>query len=95
MNKYLDRGIAFITLNGAYSVAPQTSFGLTFGRVKKVGWFVSAMSNFNFVGFNTIDDNYEEVILTGETASTRLSVMGGFITRIRGPVYFKVEQDME
>ncbi len=90
LNKYLDRGITFVTLNGAYSSAPQTAFGLTFGRVKKMGWFVSAMSNFNFVGFNTIDDNYEEVILTGNTASTRLSVMGGFITRIAGPVYFKV-----
>ena len=90
LNKYLDRGITFVTLNGAYSSAPQTAFGLTFGRVKKMGWFVSAMSNFNFVGFNTIDDNYEEVILTGNTASTRLSVRGGFITRIAGPVYFKV-----
>ena len=90
LDKYLSRGINFVTLNAAYSSAPQTSFGLTYGQVKKVGWFVSAMSNFNFVGFNTIDDNYEEVILTGNTASTRLSVMGGFITRIAGPVYFKV-----
>ena len=48
------------------------------------------MSNFNFVGFNTVDEDYEEVILTGNTASTRLSVMGGFITRVAGPVYLKV-----
>lgn len=82
LDKYLSRGVNFVTLNAAYSVAPQLSYGLTYGRVKKMGWFVSAMSNFNFVGFNTIDDNYEEVILTGNTASTRLSVMGGFITRI-------------
>lgn len=87
--KYLDRGVTFVTLNGAYSSAPQTSLGLTFGRVKKVGWFVSAMSGLDFTGFNAIDENYEEVILTGETASTRLSVMGGVITRIGGPVYFK------
>lgn len=90
LNKYLDRGITFITLNGAFSSAPQTAFGLTFGRVKKMGWYVSAMSNFNFVGFNTVDEDYEEVILTGNTASTRLSVMGGFITRVAGPVYLKV-----
>lgn len=90
LNKYLDRGITFVTLNGAYSSAPQTAFGLTFGRVKKMGWFVSAMSNFNFVGFNTIDDNYEEVILTGETASTRISVTGGFMAKIGGPVYLKL-----
>ena len=90
LNKYLDRGITFITLNGAYSSAPQTVFGLTFGRVKKMGWYVSAMSNFDFTGFNTVDEDYEEVILTGNTASTRLSVMGGFITRIAGPVYLKL-----
>lgn len=90
LDKYLDRGITFVTLNAAYSSAPQTAFGLTFGRVKKMGWYVSAMSNFNFVGFNTIDDNYEEVILTGNTASTRLSVTGGFMAKIGGPVYLKL-----
>ncbi len=89
LDKYLSRGINFITLNAAYSSAPQTSFGLTYGRVKRVGWYVSAMSGLDFTGFNTIDENYEEVILTGETASTRLSVMGGIIVRIGGPVYFK------
>lgn len=90
LNKYLDRGITFITLNGAYSSAPQTAFGLTFGRVKKMGWYVSAMSNFNFVGFNTVDEDYEEVILTGNTASTRISVTGGFMAKIGGPVYLKL-----
>lgn len=90
LNKYLDRGITFVTLNGAYSYAPQTAYGLTFGRVKKMGWYVSAMSNFNFVGFNTVDEDYEEVILTGETASTRISVTGGFMAKIGGPVYLKL-----
>ncbi len=90
LDKYLSRGINFVTLNAAYSSAPQTSFGLTYGQVKKVGWFVSAMSGLDFTGFNTIDKSYDKVILTGNTASTRLSVMGGFITRIGGPVYFKV-----
>ncbi|MBO7287371.1 MAG: PEGA domain-containing protein, partial [Bacteroidales bacterium] len=81
--------INFITLNVAYSIAPQTSFGSSFGSVKKVGWFVSAMSNFDFVGFNTIDKPYEEVILTGNAKDTRISVTGGVITKIGGPVYFK------
>lgn len=87
--KYLDRGVNFVTLNAAYSVAPQTSFGFTYGRVKKIGWFVSAMSNFDFTGFDVIDKSYEEVILTGETASTRISVTGGFMAKIGGPVYVK------
>lgn len=90
LNKYLDRGINFVTLNAAYSVAPQLSYGLTYGRVKKIGWFVSAMSNFDFTGFDVIDKSYEEVILTGETASTRISVTGGFMAKIGGPVYLKL-----
>ena len=89
LKKYLSRGVNFITLNAAYSVAPQTSFGFSFGSVKKVGWFVSAMSNFDFVGFNTIDKSYEEVILTGNAKDTRISVTGGVIAKIGGPVYFK------
>ena len=80
---------SFVTLNAAYSVAPQTSFGFTYGQVKKFGWFVSAMSNFDFVGFNTIDKSYEEVILTGNAKSTRISVTGGVAAKIGGPVYFK------
>ena len=89
LNKYLSRGVNFITLNAAYSSAPQTSFGISFGSVKEVGWFVSAMSNFDFTGFNTIDKSYEEVILTGNTKSTRISVIGGVVANIGGPVYFK------
>ena len=89
LEKYLSRGVNFITLNAAYSVAPQTSFGFSFGSVKKVGWFVSAMSNFDFTGFNTIDKSYEEVILTGNAKDTRISVTGGVIAKIGGPVYFK------
>ena len=79
----------FLALNAAYSVAPQASFGFTYGQVNRFGWFVSAMSNFDFVGFNTIDKSYEEVILTGNAKSTRISVTGGVIAKIGGPVCFK------
>ena len=89
LEKYLSRGVNFITLNAAYSVAPHTSFGFTFGSVKEFGWFVSAMSNFDFTSFDVIDKSYEEVILTGNTKSTRVSVTGGVIAKIGGPVYFK------
>lgn len=90
LDRYSSKDIRFITLNGAYSVAPQTSFGITYGQVRKVGWFVSAMSNFDFTGFNVSDKSFNEVALTGKTKSTRLSVMGGFIVRIGGPVYASI-----
>lgn len=76
---YLGRNVNFITLNAAYSIAPQTSFGFTFGSVKIIGWYVSVMSNFDFTGFDMIDKSYEEVILTGNTRSTRISVIGGMV----------------
>lgn len=89
LDRYLSRGIKFVTVNGAYSSAPQFSYGISFGSVKKIGWYVSAMSNFDFTGFGVIDESYEEFILTGESRSTSLSVIGGVITYIGGPVYFK------
>lgn len=85
---YLNNGIKFLTLNVAYSVAPQMSYGLTYGQVKKFGWFVSAMTNFNF-RFGG-DDNSELITLTGKSSSARLSLMGGLVMKVAGPVYAKL-----
>ena len=85
--------INFVTLNAAYSVAPQTSFGLTYGHVKKVGFFVSAMSNFNFMfSGNAWEDMYNEneAVFTGESSNARLSLTGGVLMKIAGPVYVKL-----
>lgn len=82
--------INFLTLNAAYSVAPQISFGFTYGQMKKIGWFVSAMTGTSFEGFNVNGRSYEEAALTGETASSRLSITGGVALRLgNSPVYLK------
>lgn len=82
--------VNFLTLNAAYSVAPQISFGFTYGQVKKIGWFVSAMTGTGFEGFNVNGKSYEEAALTGETASSRLSITGGVALRLgNSPVYLK------
>lgn len=82
--------VNFLTLNAAYSVAPQISFGFTYGQVKKIGWFVSAMTGTGFEGFNVNGRSYEEAALTGETASSRLSITGGVALRLgNSPVYLK------
>lgn len=82
--------VNFLTLNAAYSVAPQISFGFTYGQVKKIGWFVSAMTGTSFEGFNVNSRSYEEAALTGETASSRLSITGGVALRLgTSPVYLK------
>ena len=86
----------FVGLNLAYSVAPQMSYGLTFGQAGKIGWYVSAMSNFNFdaMGCEYECDMNGKIdgdiaFYTGETASTRVSVGGGVLYRIVKPIYLK------
>lgn len=83
----------FATLNFAYDHAPQTSFGLTFGSVKKFGWFFSAMSNFGFKAmqydYTADSEGYvdgEFPSYTGESCSTRLSVMGGAMMKVAEPL---------
>lgn len=44
----------FITLNGAFSTAPQVSFGFSVGQVKHYGWFISAMTNGGFTGMGSL-----------------------------------------
>jgi len=78
-------GIFFCTLNAAYSVAPQWSFGLTVGSVKNEGWFATVMTNFNFKkaelecdgnGLVTEGVNSYYPVYTNSSTS-RFSIMGG------------------
>jgi hypothetical protein len=94
---FVENGVNFATLDFAYSPAPQTSYGATFGSVKKIGWFVSAASNFNFNAMKadlTADDdglvNGEFPDYTGENCSTRISVMGGLLVKVAGPLCLRV-----
>ena len=95
---FVENGVNFATLDFAYSPAPQTSFGTTFGSVKRIGWFVTAASNFNFAamkstataGSNGLVDGEYYYDYTGESCSTRLSAMAGIVVRVDGPVYLKI-----
>ena len=83
----------FIMANAAYNTAPQTSFGLTFGQVKKAGWYVNLMSNFDFTrgDFKCDDSGYpiggssEQYTMTGESRTSRLSVTAGPVLRCAKP----------
>jgi len=96
VSNFVKRGVNFATLDFAYSPAPQTSFGATYGSVKKIGWFVTAASNFSFgaLGYNStcdeqgyVGDDYPEY--TGESCATRFSAMAGLVLKIAGPVYLR------
>lgn len=88
----------FVTFNGAYSFLPQASFGFSVGQVWHFGWFVSVMTNGNFSGFEFAEDcdanGYTTggylPSYTGERSKMRLSVMGGGIMRISGPLCARI-----
>lgn len=90
LDKYLADGVNYITAQAAYSSAPQWSFGMSFGTVDKIGWFVSAMSNFDFVAFEKEKRTEQSVSLTGESRTTRLSLTAGMLVRVGGMVYYKL-----
>lgn len=93
---FVKNGVNFVTLDAAHDLNSLLSYGLTAGSVKKLGWFVTASSNFNFdaLDYNKTTDanglvdgyypNYN-----GVTYSTRFSLMGGMVVLMGGPAYFR------
>ena len=84
----------FVMANAAYSLAPQASFGLTVGSVKKLGWYASLGSNFKF-GKADYECDYEgnisglssEYSYSGQKSTSRLGVTAGMAFRIYDPLY--------
>ena len=82
--------INFVSLNVAYSLAPQLSYGLTYGQVRKIGWFVNAMSNFGFRFNGKMSSDGKIVFLSGNETKARLSFTGGLVCRVTDNIYAKV-----
>ena len=87
----------FVTLNVAYNNYGDLSYGLTLGSYKKYGWFVSAMTNFDFNGFSSdfecnndlmIGDYYPDY--NGTEYHTNLSIMAGIIYKVSEPVTLRI-----
>ena len=71
----------FFTLNAAYTSMPQWSFGFKVGTVKRFGWYLSAMTNFNYRGaFSPFEEN-GHYVLTGVSKTTYLGGQVGFVAR--------------
>lgn len=76
------------------------SYGLTFGSMRKFGWFASVVTNFNFNTkydyecdadhYVTNDGNKYYPEYTGTKSYSSLSVMGGALMRLAGPVVLRV-----
>jgi len=88
----------FVTANFSCSMKPSTAFGVTFGMMRRVGWFVSVMSSANFKTFNTSgefdrDDAAEtKPFLKGDgyRKDTRLSFMAGLLVKVARPVALRI-----
>lgn len=77
----------FFTLNAAYSPLPQWSYGFKVGQAKNVGWFVSAMTNFNFKGVYKPMVDGDFYLLNGKHKTARLSAQVGLVVRPCKPLY--------
>lgn len=91
---YVRNGITFVTANASVSNYGTPSFGVTFGKVKKVGWFVSATTNFNFqkakfVTENGLIDGSYPAYQQGSRRNARLSLLGGVVVKLYGPLCFR------
>lgn len=71
----------FFTLNAAYTAMPQWSFGFKVGTVRRFGWYLSAMTNFNYRGaFSPFEEN-GHYVLTGKSKTTYLEGQLGLVVR--------------
>ena len=71
----------FFTLNAVYTSMPQWSFGFKVGTMRRFGWYLSAMTNFNYRGaFSPFEEN-GHYVLTGVSKTTYLGGQVGLVIR--------------
>ena len=79
----------FADINIAYSLHPQYSLGMTVGRVKRFGYYISAMSWCRFAALTTDTEcdtsgfiDGEMQYFSGRSSNARLSLICGFMFRL-------------
>ena len=88
---------SFFLLNGAISPSPQYSYGLIFGRVKRIGWYGSVQIEPNFKlrgdyecnkdGYINVNGNDILPFYSGEKTFSRIAINAGGVIRFGEPVY--------
>ncbi len=82
-----------IMANGGFTTLPDYSFGLTYARVKKAGFYFSAMSNFNFrfngdyKGDSSTSINGIFPMYSGKKEYTKITATAGLVVRFAEPIY--------
>lgn len=79
----------FFTVNAACSGIPDWTYGFKIGGMGMLGWYFSAMTNFNFNGaFESFDREVYE--LTGAQRVAKMSAILGFVVRPCKPLSIHV-----
>ena len=94
---YVQNGYKFLTLDLMTNQYGNLSYGATVGYMKKFGFYISAASSFDFDCYNYdlecdkdffVNGYYPDY--TGKTHYTSLSIIGGFMMKVAGPLALKV-----
>lgn len=97
---FIDNGVRFISVNASSTYSNQLSYGISWGSYRKVGWYMSVMTNFDIVdsvyytGINQfmppyLNNDYYDQIDESRSIDSRLSAAAGLMFKICGPVYLK------
>lgn len=93
----IDNGYNFLTINAAYNNYSKLQYGLTLGSMKKMGWFISLMSNFNFKALKTDFDCGDSFYVgeyypfyTGNEVYSSISANAGVMFKLFNELALKV-----
>ena len=78
----------FFTVNNEIWNTPQWGIGFKVGTMKKVGWYFSALTNFNYKGIGRTFTNGGWYYLTGERKTSYFEALAGITARLYKPVSF-------
>ena len=87
--------IGFVSANASLDNYGKTAFGLTYGQVKKYGYFATVMTNFNFDGFKSEYECGDDLLINGyypeytKENFMSFSILGGFVYRLNGFFYLR------
>lgn len=101
IKEFNNNGIGYFMVNASTTMDGNSLYGLSFGGYKKVGWYISFMSNFdaidgvNYHGLSQFKQESESIetdfeYADGRLINSRLSATAGLMFDILGPIYLKM-----
>lgn len=102
-SEFIDNGVKYFTLNASSFMEQSYAFGVSFGSYREVGWYLSLMTNFDkigekyYTGVNQFLSSFQQDVVehgilseNGNNIDLKLSIMGGIMFELTGPIYLKM-----